>query len=250
MIYGLYQSAAGMMVNEYRQGVIANNLANADTVGFKRDIASFAERDPARLAGVRHGPGSELLNSLTGGIWLGETHTDFSDGALQPTGNPLDVALEGPGFLMVQGDGQPLYTRDGRMITDPQGRLLAVTDGAAILGPGGQPIRLNPFGAKPSFDEQGRISQDGAIVGRLGIVDFENYDDLEKVGEGRFAADPQRATRVERRVFSGFVESSGVEPIKELVGMIKAARAYQLNAQMITLQDQTMGRMLNLVASG
>src|SRR5690606_8407144 len=87
VIFGLYQSAAGMMVNEYRQAVIANNLANAETPAFKRDVATFSERQIAAVAGVRGGAAAppagashELLDGLSGGIWLGETHTDYGEG--------------------------------------------------------------------------------------------------------------------------------------------------------------------------
>jgi len=123
MIYGLYNSAAGMMTQEYRQNVIANNLANADTVGFKQDIPVFAERQPASAGGERSGPSAPDLEGLSGGLWLGQTQTDFGQGALIQTNNSLDVALDGPGFLVVEANGGPQYTRDGRMIRDAGGRF-------------------------------------------------------------------------------------------------------------------------------
>ena len=116
MIYGLYQSAAGMMTNEYRQNVIANNLANAQTVGFKRDVAVFSERLRESELDRYSNPSNDLMEALSGGLWLGRTHTDFSNGELTRTGNPLDVALEGAGFLMVESGGRQLLTRDGRMV--------------------------------------------------------------------------------------------------------------------------------------
>jgi flagellar basal body rod protein FlgG len=244
MIYGLYQSAAGMMTGEYRQAVIANNLANAETSGFKRELAVFSERLPAALAGVRDNPSKDSLAGLSGGMWLGHTHTDFSAGTLQRTDNPLDVALAGEGFLTVDGGGQPLLTRDGRMLMDAVGTLRSAVDGAAVLGPGGAPITLNPRGGQPFVDEQGRISQNSLVVGQLGIVDVANYAALRKVGAGRFAFDPDDQQPAAVRVQSGFVESSGVEAVQELVGMIESSRMYQLNAQMVSLQDQTAGRMI------
>ena len=134
MIYGWYNSAAGMMVNEYRQDVLANNLANADTVGFKRDVAVFAERQQARVAGNRHGPSARGLRDLSGGLWLGKTHIDYSEASHVRTDNPLDVSLSGPGFLSVQVNGQRLYTRDGRMMMDRDGLLVAAADGAPVTG--------------------------------------------------------------------------------------------------------------------
>ncbi len=250
MIYGLYESAAGMMVNEYRQNVLANNIANADTVGFKRDVATFAERLTAAEAGRRRGTTKELLESLGGGTWLGRTQTDFSEGRLVRTEEPLDVAIAGPGFLRIEKDGRQLLTRDGRLMIAPDGRLVAATDGAAVLGRAGQPILLNPRGGPVEIDEDGRIRQDGQMVGWLGLVDAGNYQALRKAGAGRYEADPRQLRRSVAKVIPGFLESSGVEPIGELVAMIEASRAFQFNAQMLTLQDQTAGRLINVVAAG
>lgn len=249
MIYGLYQSAAGMMVNEYRQNVLANNLANAETTGFKREIATFAERLRASQAGRRVGPTNDLMEALSGGIWLARTDTDFSEGAFVNSDNPLDVALAGPGFLRVAADGHEYLTRDGRMVMDRDGWLVAAVDGGSILGHAGQPIRLNPRGGEVSIDEDGRITQDGVRVGWLGLVDVRDYQALRKAGASRFAADEVELTPSPARVIPGFTEHSGVAPIKELTTMIEASRAYQFNAQMVTLQDQSAGRLINAVAN-
>ena len=123
---------------------------------------------PASEAGVRRGPSSELLDPLTGGIWLSRTHTDFSEGAMVRTEDPLDVALAGPGFLRVMDSGKELLTRDGRMRMDDRGRLVAAADGAEILGVTGQPIQLNPHGGDVMIDQEGRIQQDGHTVRATG----------------------------------------------------------------------------------
>ena len=249
MIYGMYQSAAGMMVNEYRQNVLANNIANAETVGFKRDVASFAERQRASDAGVRHGPTNDLMEGLTGGLWLGRTDTDYSEGKFIRTENPLDVSVAGAGFLRVKADGHEYLTRDGRMKMNSDGWLVSAADGALMLGQAGQPIRLNPRGPTPAIDEDGLIKQGQSTVGRLGLSDAANYRALRKVGDGRFSAENTQLTRAPGRIQSGLVESSGVEPVKELTTMIEASRMYQLNAQMVTLQDQSAGRVINMVAN-
>ena len=247
MIYGLYESAAGMMTTEYRQAVLANNLANADTVGFKRDVAVFAERVPAAQAGLREGPSAPDLEGLSGGLWLGRTYTDFSVGDKIRTDNPLDVVIENQGFLSVDAGGQRMFTRDGRMMLDPDGRLVAVTDGAPILGRGGFPIQLNPRGGRPSIDEDGRVFQDGAMVGELETVNFPADVPLLKTGDARVIAPDGTAFAVAPQVQSGYVESSGARPLTELVSMIEASRAYQMNAQMLSLQDQTAGRLITAV---
>lgn len=248
MIYGLYQSAAGMMTSDYRQSVIANNLANAETVGFKRDVAVFEERSRASEGGERFNSSSQLLEALSGGHWLGRTDTDFSDGSLIHTGKPLDVALEGPGFLMVQADGRELLTRDGRMRLDETGRLVAASDGAPILSRGGGPIVLD--GGKGSFSiaQDGRIHQNGREVGRLGMVDVEDYRGLEKAGTGRFVAPARGRMEAAALVHGESLESSGVRPVPELVNMIEASRSYEMNARMVSLQDEAAGRLINQVA--
>lgn len=249
MIYGLYESAAGLLTNEYRQGVIANNLANADTIGFKRDVPSFSERLRASQAGLRDNPTSDLHEGLSGGVWTGRTETDFHNGAVINTGNPLDVALDGPGFLMVAGQDAPLLTRDGRMTMDSDGRLLAATDGSPMLSDAGTPIVLNRLNGKVTIDETGRIFQNGAMVAKLGVTDVADPRALAKLSAGRFVV-PENVERTEAGALlrPGCLENSGVEPVKELVNMIEAARAYQMNAQLISLQDQTLSRLITDVA--
>jgi flagellar basal body rod protein FlgG len=247
MIYGLYESAAGMLTNEYRQAVLANNIANADTTGFKRDIATFAERTPAALSGERRGPSSPDMAGLSGGLWLGRTQTDFSEAPKSWTGNWQDVALDGPGFLTVEANGQRVLTRDGRLLLNAGGQLVAASDGAPVLGAGGVPIRLNPRGGQPSIDSGGRIEQDGATVGELGLADVKNYAALRKVGAARFAAPDDELMPAGALVQAGYVENSGAQPLSELVSMMGASQAYQLNARMITLQDDSIGKAISTV---
>ncbi|TWT41873.1 Flagellar basal-body rod protein FlgG [Phycisphaerae bacterium RAS1] len=247
MIHGLYQSAAGMLTSEYRQDVVANNLANADTPGFKREIAVFAERRPASEAGVRRGASDELLRNMTGGIWLGRTETDFSEGTHVQTDNPLDVALDGPGFLMVDVNGQKQLTRDGRLVMTPEGQLVSALDGAPVLGVGGAAIQLNPLSSTIAVTEEGRILQDGQPVAQLAVVDVPDARVLRKQGAVRFSFNESQTTPGVARLKGGFIESSSAEAVPELVNMIETSRAYQMNARMIELQDQSIGRLLSVL---
>lgn len=248
MIYGLYHSAAGMMTREYKQNVIANNLANADTVGFKQEVAVLAERQPESVTGDRQGPSAAGLENLSGGLWLGQTYTDWRQGTLVETGNSLDVALDGPGFLVMEVAGRPLYTRDGRLVVNAQGQLCSATDGAAVLNPAGAPIQVNPHGGKPTCDEDGCVRQDGLVVGQLAVVDFADPDVLRHAGSSRFDASGAETVPSVARVLSGRVEQSGVEPVQELVSMIETARAYEINARMLSLQDQSVSRLIGLLS--
>lgn len=237
-----------MLVNEYRQDVYSNNLANADTVGFQRDIPVFAERLTAAEACLRQGPSATNLRDMTGGLWLGKTFTDFAGGTFVETGNGLDCALQGPGFFTVAQDGQTLCTRDGRFTMDRQGRLVAASDGAAVLGLGGMQIQLNPTGGPAQVDTDGRVIQDRQIMGQLQIVDFEDYGQLRKVGASRVDPGAQPPLASPAIVQKGMVEDATVQPIAELTALIAASRSYQMNAQMLTLQDQSVGRLINAVA--
>lgn len=248
MIYGLYHSTAGMLTTEYRQAVISNNLANTDTVGFKRDIATFAERLPAELAGRRYGPSAEGMAGLSGGLWLGRTCTDFTAAEKLVTNNPLDVSLDGPGFLAVESGGQVLYTRDGRLQRNPEGLLVSAADGAPVLGQGGVPIRVNPVGGELGIDGYGRVTQDGGIVGQLELLDFPDYGSLVKVGDTRFTGPDEEAVPAAALVQSGYLEAAGVQPVAELVDMMEASRAYQINARMVSMQDETAGRLISTIA--
>ncbi len=247
VIYGLYHSAAGMLTNEYRQNVIANNLANAETVGFKQDRAVLAERQPAGSAGLRSGPSAPDLAGLSGGLWLGETFTDFAPGRLTQTGQATDAALDGPGFFVVEADGRTQYTRDGRFCVTDDGRLCAASDGAAVMGVGGAPLRVNRFGGDISIDEEGRVTQDGFQHGQLAVVDFADPGALRKTSAARFDAGAATPVPAAARVLDGTLEGSSVEPVQELVHMIEAARAYEINARMVSLQDQSVGRLISVI---
>jgi flagellar basal body rod protein FlgG len=234
-----------MLANQFRQDVIANNLANADTAGFKRDFALLAQQNVTPAARSRLGPQYADDGVLPAGV-----RTDFSQGPLITTGQPLDAALNGPGFFAVSLNGQKLLTRDGRMRLDADGRLLSAADGAEILGTGGAAIRTNPRGGPLSITEDGELLQDGSTVGQLDVEDVADSRLLTKVGTARFSADATHSTAIAARVSSGQIESSASEPVKELVSMIEASRAYQLNAQMVSLQDETAGRLIGAVTQG
>jgi flagellar basal body rod protein FlgG len=159
------------------------------------------------------------------------------------------VALDGPGFFSVQLGDRVLYTRDGRFTVTPEGQLVAVSDGAAVLGRGGIPIYLNPRGDLDNIqvDEDGRVIQENRRVGQLELVDFTDYDVLTKVGAQRFAAPEKTGVASPALVQHRYLETSGAEALPELVSMMEASRAYQINAQMVTLQDQSIGRLISAV---
>src|SRR6202167_1219493 len=116
MIYGLYLSASGVLTNSYRQDVIANNIANSETVGFKKDLALLQQRPTAAQELGRYDQTNSLLEPIGGGLLAANTVVDSSPGEIESTGNNLDVALQGKGFLAVSHNGQTHLTRNGQMI--------------------------------------------------------------------------------------------------------------------------------------
>lgn len=247
MIYGLWQSAGGLQAQEYRQTLLANNLANVDTPGFRADRVAFSDRLNAAAARGAALQAPELKN-MTGGVFETEVYTDyaFKDASLVPTGNPLDVAVQGEGFLAVQSSAGPRYTRDGRMIMDASGALIHAASGRAMLDIGGRPITLDPTSREGlKIDARGVIRQGDTPVGQLAVVDFTDRGRLTKEGENLFVAQAAPDLAATGQVRQALHEGSNVEPARTLVDMIAAARAYEANARLISLQDESLGRVVN-----
>jgi len=245
VIYGLYHSAAGMLVNQYRQDVIANNLANVDTASYKRDVPSFSERliEAQRRLGATRNP---VLDGQTGGVWSAPTATDWQAGATEVTGNSLDAAIAGRGFFAVQTHDGVRYTRDGRFSIDARGQLVTAQDGLSVLSAQDAPIQLGDDARDVRLRTDGSVMVNDQPLAQLQVVDFDE-DALRKVGRNLVASDA-RPQPIATQLRIGSIEKSNVDPMMEMVSMIEASRAYQLNAQMLTLQDGTLGRLVNEVA--
>src|SRR3954468_14774029 len=212
MIYGLYQSAAGIQSSSYRQDVIANNIANAETAGFKRDIAMFDERlTEAQARRIATGNSTNsILENLGGGLLAHPTLVDTRQGDLEPTGNPLDVAIEGKGFFQVKNaKGDKFLTRNGQFSTDRAGNLiLATTDGDAVLDERGNGIQL-PVGAGPvQVARDGTISAGPKAIARLGLYDVDDPGTLKKQGDTLLAYDNQPLKAASGILRPEFVERS------------------------------------------
>lgn len=245
MIYGLYLSAAGLQSNSYEMDVIANNLANASTVGFKHELAVLTERrvetDESGRLGRRH----DLLDKLSGGTSVPPSYTTSASGPLEETRRPLDLAISGEGFFRILEGDEVYYTRDGRMMTDVQGRLTTVT-GKSVLDEKGQPILIDPRSPETvSVSPEGVIRQGRDEVARLGLVAFDDLQSLTKAGGGLFEAHDQMPRPATGEVIAGYLEQSTVDPVATLAQMIEAQRAYQMNATMISLQDGMLSRAVN-----
>lgn len=250
MIYGLYLSAAGVMTNSYRQDVIANNIANAETVGFKKDLALFQERR-TELAerGFSPGRSNALLEALGGGIYASPTTVDTTQGELEPTGNSLDVAIIGRGLLAVKHGDRTQLTRDGRMVVNHRGRLaLANNENVEVLDIKGRPLPVDPR-FPPQVARDGTVSQNGQPIGRIGVFEVPDPTQLTKAG-GTMLAYPdvkQLRPSITSTLRSEFVERANVEPSSELAQLMEAQRQLEANANMIRYQDQMLSKLVNEV---
>lgn len=249
MIYGLYLSAQGVLTNSYRQDVIANNLANAESVGFKKDLATFqARKTEAQLRGLGLQASNPLLEPLGGGMVALPTRIDLSQGDLESTGNTLDAGIEGSGFFTVQSAGQTRLTRDGRFTLNRQGYLV-LPHGERALDVNGQPIRLDPryTGPKTAIGPDGKIYQNNQKVAQLAFVDVPDPKKLTKHGGNMIDYPDLAKTAVPAKglIKGGFVEGSNVESATELTQLMDAQRQLEANANMIRYQDQTLQRLCN-----
>jgi flagellar basal-body rod protein FlgG len=262
----LYTAATGMESLETKLEVIANNLANVNTLGFKKDRANFEDLL------YRHQilPGAEDASSQrtpTGvSIGLGSRvqsiQTDFRQGAFQPTGKQTDLAIEGNGFFQVTdpATGQTLYTRAGNFDINAVGQLvLASAQTGRLLDPPitfpqgtkTSDIVINPNGEVLVFDPSTNTS---SSAGQLEVATFLNPDGLLKMGENLFsptdasgAATPgSPGTAGVGVIRQGGLEASNVEPVQELIDLITTQRSFELNSQAVQAGDQIMQLIANL----
>lgn len=253
MIYGIYLSGAGAAVQDYRVDVLSNNIANADTPGFKRDLAVFMARQAEAKGnpekkGLRH----PLQDEIGGGVLLASTVTRHEPGALMQTGRPLDLAITGDGFFQVQDPGgETRFTRAGNFRVSPDGELVT-SEGWKVLDAGGAAITLDGTDGL-SIGENGSISRQGEILGELGLRTFPDLSVLRKAGDTMFAASGSDVgiPATEARVTQGALEgsASGARMMQEMVDLLSANRMYELNMQALRVQDEALGQTVTRVGA-
>jgi flagellar basal-body rod protein FlgG len=237
-----------MMVEAARQETITNNLANSETIGFKRDLA--LQRAQAELPVLRVGDSSPLpvqpvIGTLGTGSLVAGIHTVHEQGVLRETGRELDLAMAGPGFFTVETAQGLRFTRSGAFTLDADGFLL--TDaGHRVMGTEGY---LQIPAGELTVDNDGGLFVDGAPVGQLRLVAFAEQELLSKQGESLFDAGGQAALPVAAQVQQGFLESANVQIIQEMVKMIATQRAYETNQRALQAQDELLGKAVNEIGS-
>lgn len=240
---GIYVAASGALLQQMRLDLLTNNLANVNSPGYKADKPIF--RLPAEDANAASGNQSPVLRqSLSPYTPPFDSVIDLSAGPLKKTGNPLDVAIEGPAFFAVDTPDGEQYTRKGRFIVDADGNL-TTSDGFAVLGEGG-PISVN--GSQVFIDEAGNVTADGKVVGQLKLVSFDLPEALNKTGDALFAANdsdnpPQPAEDVS--LSQGYLELSNVNAVQTMTQLIETTRIFETYQRVIAAMDQADGKAVN-----
>jgi flagellar basal-body rod protein FlgF len=251
MLRGIYAAATGMDAATTAHETISRNLAHVSVPGFRRMLLPFASLEKGAQADDEEATDLRSQADSSGnakvlGVKAGQAQIDFTPGPIQKTGAPLDVALAGDGFFVVQGPDGPLYTRNGSFQLDSTGKLVTA-DGLAVEGSSGA-ISLPP-NVTPSHVQ---IAPDGTIragreeIGKLEIVSFDDPQRLSPVGATLFSApdDVQSHAAEKTTVIQGSREQSNATAINELINLITAQRHYESSQRVISTIDRAMQRRL------
>jgi len=235
MYRGVYIALSGAVLGQDHLDVITHNLANANTAGFKRERLSFRDFLLSRMTGVPDPADGRIMTEV------GAATVDLSTGNLVRTGNPLDVALDGQGFIALEGGR---YTRKGDLQIDRDG-WLRTRAGLRLLGEDGRPIRL-PQG-KVEIAPTGEIRVDGEPAGSIRVVDFPDPSALKGGAAGQFtAAGEPRPARA--RVVQGHLETANVNVIQEMVLLVAAMREFETYQKAIHAFDEAASKVNNDLA--
>lgn len=223
---GLYIAASGMLAEQVRQDLIAHDLANASTPGYKADRVTTQSFGDLLLQDRSSGG---AIGSLGLGARIESQTTDLSPGPLRATGEPLDFAVEGEGFFAVRGAGGTRYTRDGQFQVSANGTLVTAA-GDEVLGPDGQPVRVGPGGS---------VAASAIALTRI--------DGATREGDNLFTGTAGGAAA--GRVRAGALEGSAVDPIRTMVDMLGSLRAFEAGQRVITTIDSTLAKATNQVGA-
>lgn len=258
MIRGLYISASSAISEAKRIDVISNNIANANTAGYKKDVMVTQNFSDVLISRINNASGTPVdrwkgtnpvraLGHLSYGIHSSEIMVDFEQGQMNSTGSSFDMALRGKGFFCIDTPEGERYTRSGNFEKDAEGWLVT-QEGFRVLGEDGY---IMVEGSDITVNEKGEIFSGAQPVDKLKLVDFDDYKALRKEGNGliRIAEDIEAEPRItEGTIQQGFLESSNVNSVKEMVGMLTMMRTYEANQRIIKIHDELIGKAVNEIA--
>lgn len=260
MIKSLNTAATGMAAQQTNMDVIANNIANVSTAGFKKSRAEFEDllyqtiKEPGQATGANSVATNGVQTGL--GVRTAAIQKDFETGSAQITKNPLDIQIEGAGFFQVLSpEGSLLYTRDGAFKKDPSGRM--VDKNGNVLQP---EITIPPNVTGIDISNTGQVTvlrgltDPPTVIGQIDIANFVNPAGLKSLGRNTFAPSPASGNAIVNRpgmngvgqLSQGQIEASNVNIVDEMVGMITAQRAYETNSKVIQTSDQMLQAINNM----
>ncbi len=247
MIRGIYTAGSGMMAEATRTDVTANNLANASTAGYKKDIAVGKDFRSMLIQRINDGSQRPAIGSLGVGAAIDEIATIHTQGSMRPTDNKYDLAIEGKGYFAVETPAGVRYTRNGSFTRSAQGELVT-QDGYRVLGLGGA-IQLGNPENRIDFVEDRRILMDDTETDTLRIVSFADESKLVKEGANLFAAAPGQQEEPDEtsQVHVGFLELANVNVVAEMVNLITGMRAYEIAGKAVHAQDAMLDKAVNEV---
>lgn len=254
MVRGLYTAYTGMANEQKRLDIIANNLANAATVGYKEDNVTNKAFDEVLTIKIRdesENYNNRPIGHMSLGVKMGELYTNHGQGSLRQTSGTYDLALEGKGFFNLSvtdkaGNVSTEYTRNGSFTMTKDGHIVD-GNGNLLIGEGGD-IVVPTDAVNIVIDKDGAIFADGGYVDTVKITDFEDYNYLIKTDDTMFQAfEGAVETTSTAAVQQGYTEQSNVNVVSEMVEMITATRAYEANQKVIKTVDQTLDQAVNSV---
>ncbi len=264
MVKGLYTAWTGMVNAQERMDILSNNLANSDTIGFKKEGTTTQSFDDKLALKIKDTSSAGLVQRegiIHLGVKIGETYTDHSQGNLQITDNMSDLAISGEGFFAIShtnnitGETTVKYTRNGEFTVDRYG-YFRDCDGNYLLNQAGAQAGVSDeqYFAQVDpmlpyvIDTEGNIYQDDAAVGNVGVIDFDDYDYLSKYGENLYDLVPgANVIPTDAELEQGALETSNVNIVDEMVQMITISRAYEAAQKMIQTEDSTLDKAVNTV---
>lgn len=236
MIEAIYSATEGMTNQQTVLEVVTNNLANVNTYGYKRDDLSFS--DTLNVLGV-----PEMDSTYSPDSDPVKFNTDLSQGHIQSTSNPLDLALDGDGFFVIQYDDGIRYTRSGNFSLNSSGQLVTI-DGYPVLGANGL---IQVQGSQVEIDSTGQIIVDGSLIEKLRLANFQDNSALIKAGHNTFIKTDASITEfaASAGVMQGFLEASNVNAVHEMARMIEAMRMYEAYQKSLLLLNETLEQASN-----
>lgn len=248
MVKGLYTAYTGMINEQNRMDTLTNNLANASTVGFKKEGATSQSFDSVLALKIKdQSVGLKNVQKIgrnNPGVKIGENYTDYSQGSFRVTGNTYDLALAGSGFFAMEftnkaGETSTMYSRAGQFTLNREGYLVN-EDGDYVLDTQNKRIKLDTLKDSTILND-GSIEQNGTIVAKIQVADFEDYNYLKKYGETYYqATEGAKMVPADAEIKSGYLEMANVQIVSEMVNLIAITRAYESNQKIIQTYDNTL----------